>query len=60
MVNYLKTIFTSGPLAAYWLFALGTLFVIVTLALPKGILGVWDQFRNRWNAKAVTDAAKAR
>ncbi len=60
VVNYLKTIFTSGPLAAYWLFALGTLFVIVTLALPKGILGVWDQFRNRWNAKAVTDAAKAR
>ena len=43
VVNYLKTVFTSGPLAAYWLFALGALFVLVTLALPKGILGLWDQ-----------------
>jgi urea transport system permease protein len=45
VVNYLKTIFTSGPLAAYWLFALGGLFVLVTLALPKGILGAWDNLR---------------
>jgi urea transport system permease protein len=47
VVNYLKTVFTSGPLAAYWLFALGTLFVVVTLALPKGILGAWEQARSR-------------
>ncbi len=47
VVNYLKTIFTSGPLAAYWLFALGALFVIVTLALPKGILGLWEQAREK-------------
>jgi urea transport system permease protein len=59
VVNYLKTVFTSGPLAAYWLFALGGLFVIVTLALPKGILGVWDQLLNRTKAKADPDAAKA-
>ena len=45
VVNYLKTIFTSGPLAAYWLFALGGLFVLVTLALPKGILGAWDNVK---------------
>jgi urea transport system permease protein len=45
VVNYLKTIFTSGPLAAYWLFALGGLFVLVTLVLPKGILGAWDNFQ---------------
>ncbi|MGL5735993.1 MAG: urea ABC transporter permease subunit UrtC, partial [Beijerinckiaceae bacterium] len=38
-VNYLKTLFTTGWLAAYWLFALGGLFVIVTLLLPKGIIG---------------------
>jgi urea transport system permease protein len=47
VVNYLKTIFTTGWLASYWLFALGGLFVLVTLAMPKGILGVWDQLKAR-------------
>jgi urea transport system permease protein len=51
VVNYLKTVFTSGPLAAYWLFALGSLFVIVTLAMPKGILGLWDQIMSRLRTK---------
>ena len=31
----------SGPLAPYWLFMLGALFVAVTLLLPKGIVGTW-------------------
>ncbi|MFT3941366.1 urea ABC transporter permease subunit UrtC [Rhodopseudomonas sp.] len=39
VVNYAKTVFTSGPLAPYWLFMLGALFVAVTLLLPKGIVG---------------------
>jgi urea transport system permease protein len=47
VVNYLKTLFTTGWLAAYWLFALGGLFVLVTLALPKGLLGLWDQVTAR-------------
>jgi urea transport system permease protein len=47
VVNYLKTIFTSGWLAAYWLFALGGLFVLVTLAMPKGLIGVWEDVRAR-------------
>jgi urea transport system permease protein len=38
-VNFLKTTFTTGMLAPYWLFALGALFIVVTLALPKGIVG---------------------
>jgi urea transport system permease protein len=38
-VNYGKTYFTSGPLAPYWLFVLGSLFVGVTLLLPRGIIG---------------------
>jgi urea transport system permease protein len=64
VVNYLKTVFTSGPLAAYWLFALGGLFVIVTLALPKGILGAWEQFRGKAKAPPApsmpaADAGKA-
>ena len=36
VVNYAKTVFTSGPLAPYWLFMLGALFILVTLLLPKG------------------------
>jgi urea transport system permease protein len=39
LVNWLKTEFTTGVLAPYWLFALGGLFVAVTLLLPKGIVG---------------------
>jgi urea transport system permease protein len=39
LVNYAKTYFTTGFLAPYWLFALGGLFILVTLLLPKGIVG---------------------
>jgi urea transport system permease protein len=41
LVNYAKTTFTSGPLAPYWLFMLGGLFIAVTLLLPRGIVGTW-------------------
>ncbi|MCO5145632.1 MAG: urea ABC transporter permease subunit UrtC [Aquamicrobium sp.] len=44
LVNYAKTWFT----AAYpelWLFALGGLFVAVTLFLPKGIIGTFGEWR---------------
>ena len=39
IVNFAKTWFTSGVFAPYWLFALGGLFVAVTLFLPRGIVG---------------------
>ena len=39
LVNAMKTVFTTGFLAPYWLFALGGLFILVTLALPKGVVG---------------------
>jgi urea transport system permease protein len=39
LVNFGKTWFTSGLLAEYWLFVLGGLFVLVTLFLPKGVVG---------------------
>jgi urea transport system permease protein len=38
LVNAAKTWFT-GSLPEVWLFALGALFVLVTLFLPRGILG---------------------
>ena len=40
VVNYAKTTFTSGVLAPYWLFMLGAMFILVTLLLPKGIVGL--------------------
>jgi len=39
-VNYAKTWFTAA-FPEVWLFALGGLFVLVTLLLPRGIVGLW-------------------
>jgi urea transport system permease protein len=39
VVSYAKNYFTSGILAPYWLFVLGSLFVGVTLLMPRGIVG---------------------
>ena len=44
VVNYAKTTLT-GAMPEVWLFALGALFVLVTLALPKGIVGAWQRLR---------------
>ncbi|MDO6964521.1 urea ABC transporter permease subunit UrtC [Rhizobium alvei] len=46
LVNAGKTFFT-GAFPEFWLFALGGLFVLVTLFLPKGIVGTWQQFMAR-------------
>jgi len=43
LVNGGKTIFT-GLFPEFWLFALGGLFVLVTLFLPKGIVGTFNQY----------------
>ncbi len=42
LVNYAKTYFT-GVLPELWLFALGALFIISTLYLPKGVIGLLDK-----------------
>lgn len=44
MVNYAKTYFTSGIFAEYWLFLLGGLFVITTIFLPRGVIGILDVY----------------
>ncbi len=53
VVNAGKTWFT-GVLPSLWLFALGGLFVFVTLFLPKGILGTistgWEKTRRRFRS----------
>jgi urea transport system permease protein len=51
VVNYGKTTFTSGALAPYWLFVLGSLFVLVTLLLPRGIVGTIHHYRREWRSR---------
>jgi urea transport system permease protein len=46
LVNYLKSYFTTA-MPEFWLYALGTLFVVVTLFLPRGVVGLGD----RWGMK---------
>ncbi len=46
LVNGGKTVFT-GLFPDFWLFALGGLFVAVTLFLPKGIVGTVAQYLGR-------------
>lgn len=46
IVNYAKTFFT-GVFPEYWLFMLGALFVVSTMYLPNGIVGLVD----RWKTK---------
>jgi len=61
VVNYGKTTFTSGVLAPYWLFVLGGLFVLVTLLLPRGIVGTWRHMwqKHRERQDAIADAHAA-
>ena len=40
LVNYAKT-YLTGALPEMWLYALGALFVLVTVFLPRGIVGLW-------------------
>jgi urea transport system permease protein len=57
VVNYAKTVFTSGFFAEYWLFALGALFIFVTLLMPKGIVGTYADLRERLTARRPSEAA---
>jgi urea transport system permease protein len=59
VVNYAKTYFTSGPLAPYWLFMLGALFILVTLLLPKGIVGTFTAWRESRKETQVANAESA-
>ena len=59
LVNYGKTTFTSGVLAPYWLFVLGGLFILVTLLLPRGIVGTWQHWRSQRRAQQAADGGAA-
>ncbi|MEQ8322941.1 MAG: urea ABC transporter permease subunit UrtC [Rhodospirillales bacterium] len=55
LVNGAKTIFT-GIMPEVWLFALGALFIAVTLFLPKGILGLTNQIMSKRRERQATGA----
>ncbi len=57
-VNFAKSVFTTGALAPYWLFALGGLFIITTLFLPKGIVGAAGDLLARFRRPAAGGADK--
>ena len=58
LVNFGKSYFTAA-LPELWLFALGGLFVLVTLFLPKGILGLAAQLRRRLPSRGVVAGTPA-
>ena len=51
VVNLAKSWFTvSFP--EYWLFFLGLLFIVVTLMLPQGLVGLWKKIMKKEGAAA--------
>jgi urea transport system permease protein len=56
-VNGLKSWFTAA-FPDLWLYALGLIFILVTLFLPQGILGLARQWKKRKAAPAEDAAAK--
>jgi urea transport system permease protein len=52
LVNYAKT-YLTGAIPELWLFALGGLFIAVTLLMPKGIVGLLAKLRRRGRDASV-------
>jgi urea transport system permease protein len=48
LINGVKTYFTVAYPEA-WLLILGGLFVVVTIFLPKGVIGLFDRFKKEGN-----------
>jgi len=57
VVNFAKS-WLTGSLPEVWLFVLGGLFVLVTLALPRGIVGIGNQLRFKLRPAASAPIAK--
>ncbi len=56
IVNFGKT-YLTGALPEVWLFALGALFIVVTLLLPKGVVGLWAQLTSHARARKARAGA---
>ena len=55
-VNWAKSYFT-GALAETWLFVLGGLFVLVTVALPQGLVGIAGRLRGLFRRPGAPGAS---
>ena len=51
-VNGAKSFFTQAA-PEYWLYVLGLLFIVVTLFMPRGIVGLYGQLRAKWSARGA-------
>jgi urea transport system permease protein len=49
LVNYAKTYFTTA-FPSIWLYFLGALFILTTLALPNGVVGLVGTLRHRFRS----------
>ncbi len=58
LVNYAKTVLT-GALPEVWLFALGALFIVVTLLLRDGVVGLWRRWSPRRERGDGAESARA-
>ena len=60
LVNFSKT-WLTGAMPEVWLFALGALFIVVTLFLPKGIIGTArEMLKNRRDRQTSGPTEEAR
>jgi urea transport system permease protein len=53
LVNYAKTYFTTA-FPSIWLYFLGALFILTTLALPNGVVGLAGTLRHKFNVKRAS------
>ena len=58
LVNYIKTYLTT-EYPEFWLYALGLLFVLVTIFLPKGVVGLLESKLPKRKAKGTSLEAPA-
>jgi urea transport system permease protein len=58
LVNGAKSWFTVA-FPQYWLYVLGIMFVLVTLFMPKGLVGLPAQLRELWARRRTTAAQQA-
>jgi urea transport system permease protein len=52
IVNGAKSFFTQA-FPEFWLYFLGLLFILVTLFLPQGVVGLVQKLRQRWSGSAA-------
>ena len=51
LLGFFVTPYETVTLASYWLFALGGLFVVVTLLLPRGVVGTIQHLHSEWRER---------